>query len=171
IKGLANVFSFLIAMDKSNSTNISDSKDQTLKVENLSFEVCQELEKATHEVYVQNFSKNEVNDNTKANENLNNDNDPRNWSSKKKLLVLTIITICGTSPTVAPIFWAAYSDEFATRKKAFIASLLLFISASVVCAVATNIWLLTAMRAIQSCGSSAALPLSAGVISDIYDPL
>ncbi|CAG8647614.1 2838_t:CDS:2, partial [Racocetra persica] len=146
------------------------------------------------------------NDNTKPNENLNNDIDPRNWSSKKKLLVLTIITICGTSPTVAgmmplpalvviqkdcnasvlaidtfavftfflgigPIFWAACSDELATRKKAFIASFLVLVSASVACTVATNIWLLTAMRAIQSFGSSAALPLSAGVISDIYDPL
>ncbi|CAG8841905.1 4094_t:CDS:2, partial [Racocetra persica] len=70
-----------------------------------------------------------------------------------------------------PIVWAAYSDEFATRKKVFITSLLLFISASVVCAVATNIWLLTVMRSIQACANAAVLPLSAGVISDIYDPL
>ncbi|CAG8719524.1 13784_t:CDS:2, partial [Racocetra persica] len=67
--------------------------------------------------------------------------------------------------------WAACSDELATRKKVFLASFLVLVSASVACAVATNIWLLTAMRAIQSCGSFAAFPLGAGVISDIYDPL
>ncbi|CAG8812278.1 3714_t:CDS:2, partial [Racocetra persica] len=80
---------------------IKDSKDQALKVENLSFEVCQELEKAPHEIYVQNFLKNEVNDNTTANENLNNYDNPRNWSSKKKFLALIIVAICGITTPIA----------------------------------------------------------------------
>ncbi|CAG8488794.1 16046_t:CDS:2 [Cetraspora pellucida] len=189
-------------MDKTNSTNILDSKDRVLKLENLSFEIFQELEKAPHEIYVQDLSKNEkneANDNSTVNENLNNADDPRNWSSKKKLFVLLIVAICGiTTPLagtihfpaliviqkdfnasilaidtfgIGPIVWAAYSDELATRKKVYIVSFLVFISASVVCATATNIWLLTAMRSIQAIGNSAVLPLSAGVISDIYDPI
>ncbi|CAG8508694.1 24491_t:CDS:2 [Racocetra persica] len=216
-------------MDITNSTNILDSKDQVLKLENLPFETSLELEKATHEIYVPNFSKNEknegkteihlflnylailwpksINDNSAVNENLNNADDPTNWSSKKKLLILSIVTICGISTPIAgtihfpalvviqkdfnvsvlvidafgsvftfflgagPIVWAACSDELATRKKVYVASLLVYVAASVVCALATNIWLLIAMRAIQSCGNSSILPLSAGVISDIYGPL
>ncbi|CAG8742014.1 1756_t:CDS:2, partial [Dentiscutata erythropus] len=72
---------------------------------------------------------------------------------------------------VGSIVFAAYSDELATRKKVFITSFLVFILASVVCAIATNIWLLVIMRAIQACGNSAILPLCAGVISDIYNLL
>ncbi|CAG8686999.1 7895_t:CDS:1, partial [Cetraspora pellucida] len=41
---------------------IKDSKDRILKLENFSFEVFQELEKAPHEIYVQNCSKNEKNE-------------------------------------------------------------------------------------------------------------
>ncbi|CAG8488776.1 16045_t:CDS:2 [Cetraspora pellucida] len=197
-------------MDKTNSTNILDPKDRVLKLENFSFEVFQELEKAPHEIYVQNCSKNEkneVNDNSTVSEHLNNADDPRNWPSKKKLIVLIIVTICGLSTPIAgtihypalvvmqedfnasilaidtfgsvftffigawALVWAAYSDELATRKKVYIASLLVFISASVVCAIVTNIWLLTVIRSIQACGNSAVLPLSAGIISDIYGPL
>ncbi|CAG8773133.1 7670_t:CDS:2, partial [Racocetra fulgida] len=78
--------------------------DQVLKLENLPFEASLELEKATHEIYVPNFSKNEkndVNDNSAVNENLNYADDPTNWSSKNKLLILSIVTICGISTPIA----------------------------------------------------------------------
>ncbi|CAG8735098.1 22113_t:CDS:2, partial [Dentiscutata erythropus] len=183
------------------------SKDRVLKLENFSFEASLELEKVPHEIFVQNFPKNEANENTTVNGNLNSIDNPRNWSSKKKWLVLAIITVSGISMPIAgtiqfpalvviqnefnasnlaidafgsvstfflgvvSIVFAAYSDELATRKKVFITSFLVFILASVVCAIATNIWLLIIMRAIQACGNSAILPLCAGVISDIYNPL
>ncbi|CAG8773380.1 2229_t:CDS:2, partial [Dentiscutata erythropus] len=185
---------------------LKDSNSQVLKLENFSFEASSELEKAPHEICKQSFSKNEANDSTIVNGN-NNIDDPRNWSSKKKWLILTIATLTGISMPIAvtitiptlvvvqeefnasiltidafgsvytiflgigPIVFAAYSDEFATRKKVYIASLLVFILASVVCAIATNIWLLIIMRAVQACGNSAVLPLGAGIISDIYFPL
>ncbi|CAG8706143.1 18693_t:CDS:2, partial [Gigaspora rosea] len=72
---------------------------------------------------------------------------------------------------VGPIVFAAYSDALATRKKVFIATFLIFTLASVVCAIATNFWLLIVMRSIQSIGISAVLPLASGVISDIYSPI
>ncbi|CAG8803604.1 17718_t:CDS:2, partial [Gigaspora margarita] len=187
-------------MSKVNSTNLSDSKDQDLKLENTSFEASLELEKVPQEKCEQSFPKIEV-----ANGNLNID-DPRNWPSKKKWLVLAIITIAGMSHPIATIiqfpalvvmrnefnasnlaintfgssstfflgigaiFFAAYSDELATRKKVYITSFIIFILTSVVCAIATNIWLLIILRSIQACCNSAMLPLSAGVISDIYNP-
>ncbi|RIB25568.1 major facilitator superfamily domain-containing protein, partial [Gigaspora rosea] len=68
------------------------------------------------------------------------------------------------------IFFAAYSDELATRKKVYITSFIIFILTSIICAIATNIWLLIIIRSIQACCNSAMLPLGAGVISDIYSP-
>ncbi|CAG8779604.1 4037_t:CDS:1, partial [Cetraspora pellucida] len=67
-----------------------------------------------------------------------------------------------------PIVWAAYSDKFATRRKVYLASIMVFIISTIACAVSTNIWLLLIMRAIQACGSSAVLSIGSGIISDIY---
>ncbi|RIB25567.1 hypothetical protein C2G38_2165549 [Gigaspora rosea] len=77
-----------------------DSKNQDLKLENSSFEASLELEKVPQEKCEQSFPKNEDNNSTVANGNLNID-DPRNWSSKKKWLVLAIITIAGISHPIA----------------------------------------------------------------------
>ncbi|RIB22983.1 major facilitator superfamily domain-containing protein [Gigaspora rosea] len=69
---------------------------------------------------------------------------------------------------IAPIVWAAYSDEFATRRKVYLVSITVFIISTIICAVARNIWLLFVMRVVQACGSSAVLSIGAGIISDIY---
>ncbi|CAG8678427.1 9867_t:CDS:2, partial [Scutellospora calospora] len=150
-------------------------------------------------------------------------NDPKNWPSKKKWFILSIVVVSGMLSPIAstilypamltlrqelntteivvnslismfifcmgianyellaglkraienssPIVWAAYSDEFATRRKVYLASLMVFIISTIICAVAKSIWLLMIMRAIQACGSSAVLSIGAGIISDIYDPI
>ncbi|KAF0432782.1 MFS general substrate transporter [Gigaspora margarita] len=69
---------------------------------------------------------------------------------------------------IAPIVWAAYSDEFATRRKVYLVSITVFIISTIICAVAGNIWLLLVMRVVQACGLSAVLSIGAGIISDIY---
>ncbi|CAG8658273.1 16435_t:CDS:2, partial [Funneliformis caledonium] len=71
---------------------------------------------------------------------------------------------------ISPLGWASYSDIFSTRRKVYVTSYVLYVSASLICAWSQNIWLLIAMRGIQSCGSSAVQSVSAGVISDIFIP-
>ncbi|KAF0472158.1 MFS general substrate transporter [Gigaspora margarita] len=69
---------------------------------------------------------------------------------------------------IAPIVWAAYSDEFATRRKVYLASMMVFNISTIICAISKNIWLLLIMRAVQACGSSAVLSIGSAIISDIY---
>ncbi|RIB09596.1 major facilitator superfamily domain-containing protein [Gigaspora rosea] len=74
-----------------------------------------------------------------------------------------------TSETVInSLVWAAYSDEFATRRKVYLTSMMVFIISTIICAISKNIWLLLIMRAVQACGSSAVLSIGAAIISDIY---
>ncbi|KAF0524903.1 MFS general substrate transporter [Gigaspora margarita] len=107
-------------MSKKNSTNILDSKDRVLKLESFSLETSLEIEKVPHEICVQNITKNEANDNnTIVNRNLNNIDDPMNWSSKKKWLVLAIITIAGPS---MPIGGSIHFPALVAMQKEFKAS-------------------------------------------------
>ncbi|CAI2162454.1 10790_t:CDS:2 [Funneliformis geosporum] len=71
---------------------------------------------------------------------------------------------------ISPLGWASYSDAFSTRRKVYLTSYVLYVSASLACAWSNSIWLLIAMRGIQSCGSSSVQSVSAGVISDIFIP-
>ncbi|CAG8469039.1 36164_t:CDS:2 [Gigaspora margarita] len=120
-------------MSKKNSTNIldthsilnqdsyvfKDSKGRVLKLESFSLETSLEIEKVPHEICVQNITKNEdsisilANDNnTMVNRNLNNIDDPMNWSSKKKWLVLAIITIAGPSMPIGGSIPVNYSSRY-----------------------------------------------------------
>ncbi|CAG8776183.1 4726_t:CDS:2, partial [Gigaspora rosea] len=67
-----------------------------------------------------------------------------------------------------PIAWAAYSDRFATRRKVYLLSILVFIIPTILCSLAKKFWQLMILCAIQSCGSSALISISAGIISDIH---
>ncbi|CAG8471677.1 16859_t:CDS:10 [Acaulospora colombiana] len=134
------------------------------------------------------------------------EDDPRNWSTKKKNFILFIIATAGIlapiSSTIffpaitvvrndlrttevlanglvaifilftgiAPLAWASYSDTRATRRKVYLASIMLFLVASIICAFANNIWMLMVMRAFQACGSSAVQSIGAGSISDVFNP-
>ncbi|CAG8667350.1 23936_t:CDS:2 [Gigaspora margarita] len=100
-------------MSKENSTNILDSKDRVLKLESFSLETSLEIEKVPHEICVQSITKNEANDNTIVIENLNNNiDDPMNWSSKKKWLVLIIIIIAGISMPIGGSIPVNYSSRY-----------------------------------------------------------
>ncbi|CAG8721254.1 15462_t:CDS:2, partial [Gigaspora rosea] len=117
--------------------------------------------------------------------------DPKNWPSAKKRCILFIVIVSGmlspiastilysaiiklrqelhtTEIVINSLVWAAYSDEFATRRKVYLVSITVFIISTIICAVARNIWLLFVMRVVQACGSSAVLSIGAGIISDIY---
>ncbi|EXX54125.1 uncharacterized protein OCT59_007162 [Rhizophagus irregularis] len=69
---------------------------------------------------------------------------------------------------VAPLGWAAYSDTFYTRRNVYLASFIIYIIGTVICGLSNSIWLLLAMRLVQSCGASAVLSIGAGTISDIF---
>ncbi|CAG8689739.1 6943_t:CDS:2 [Funneliformis caledonium] len=69
---------------------------------------------------------------------------------------------------IAPLAWASYSDAFETRRNVYLASFILYIVGSVMCAMSKNIWLLLTMRAIQACGASSVQSIGAGSISDIF---
>ncbi|CAG8566031.1 1690_t:CDS:2 [Gigaspora rosea] len=119
------------------------------------------------------------------------DDDPKNWPTTKKWWILFVVIVSGmlspvastilypaliilqqelqTSETVInSLVWAAYSDEFATRRKVYLASMMVFIISTIICAISKNIWLLLIMRAVQACGSSAVLSIGSAIISDIY---
>ncbi|CAG8609596.1 15859_t:CDS:2 [Dentiscutata erythropus] len=131
-----------------------------------------------------------ISDSNESYATVTND-DPKNWPSTKKWWILFVVIVSGmlspiastilypaiitlrqelntTEIVVNSLVWAAYSDEFATRRKVYLASIMLFIVSTTICAVSRTIWLLLIMRAIQACGSSAVLSIGAGIISDIY---
>ncbi|CAG8802661.1 26825_t:CDS:2, partial [Gigaspora margarita] len=125
-------------------------------------------------------------------------NDPKFLSSRKKWLILFITTFSGmltpmtntilypaliqlreefdiseitvNSLRIASIVWAAYSDRFATRRKVYLFSCLVFIIPTILCSIAERIWVLMILCAIQVCGCSGMYSISAGIISDIYCP-
>ncbi|CAJ0636933.1 9259_t:CDS:2 [Entrophospora sp. SA101] len=69
---------------------------------------------------------------------------------------------------IAPLAWASYSDTYATRRKVYLASILLYIIASILCGISRNIWLLLVMRALQACGGSSVQSLGVATISDTF---
>ncbi|GAB5589290.1 hypothetical protein Unana1_04190 [Umbelopsis nana] len=68
---------------------------------------------------------------------------------------------------IAPLFWASFSDIYG-RKRMYLISIIIFIVASVICAVTNSTALLAVFRAIQACGASAGQSVGAGVISDVF---
>ncbi|CAI2163430.1 3494_t:CDS:2 [Funneliformis geosporum] len=79
----------------------------------------------------------------------------RNQLHTTSMLTNASISIYLIFQGIGPLGWAAYSDSRQTRKNVYIFSLILFIVASVICAIINNIWWLIIIRIIQACGSSA----------------
>ncbi|KAI9476379.1 MAG: major facilitator superfamily domain-containing protein [Benjaminiella poitrasii] len=69
---------------------------------------------------------------------------------------------------LGPIFWASMSDYYFIRRFLYLAGLLIFIGASIGCAVANNIWLLIVLRCIQSIGTSVTMSVGAGTVADCW---
>jgi EmrB/QacA subfamily drug resistance transporter len=59
------------------------------------------------------------------------------------------------------------SDVFG-RKRIFIISIILFTGASLLCGLATNIYVLVALRAVQSIGGGAFMPSATGIVADHF---
>ncbi|KAI8583392.1 hypothetical protein K450DRAFT_223413 [Umbelopsis ramanniana AG] len=68
---------------------------------------------------------------------------------------------------IGPLVWASFSDIYG-RKRMYLISIIIFIIASIICAITDNIVLLAIFRAIQACGASAGQSVGAGVISDVF---
>ncbi|GBC06056.1 hypothetical protein RclHR1_00660010 [Rhizophagus clarus] len=71
---------------------------------------------------------------------------------------------------IAPIFWSSYSDQLKTRKRVYLASLLLYTMSNIVCGFAKNVIVMILFRIIQSIGISASLTLGGGTVSDVFIP-
>ncbi|RIA83395.1 major facilitator superfamily domain-containing protein [Glomus cerebriforme] len=131
--------------------------------------------------------------------------DPKNWESKKKLLVLIIISFTiSTSPVSISIYYPAliaireyfnttqfivnisvglfilftgliplvvgsYADVYG-RRKVYIFVMFIFTLSSILCAMAENIWVLIAMRTLQSLGSSGVQCICGGIANDVFTP-
>ncbi|RIA81335.1 major facilitator superfamily domain-containing protein [Glomus cerebriforme] len=71
---------------------------------------------------------------------------------------------------IAPIFWSSYSDQLGTRKKVYLASLLLYTIGNILCGFTKNVLVLIIFRVVQTIGISAALSLGGGTVGDIFIP-
>ncbi|KAK9760924.1 Dityrosine transporter 1, variant 2 [Basidiobolus ranarum] len=69
---------------------------------------------------------------------------------------------------LGPLFWAPISERHG-RRIVYILSTVLFLIASILCALSSNIAMFIVMRILQSSGSSAAMAVGAGSISDLFD--
>src|SRR5579862_7278307 len=54
------------------------------------------------------------------------------------------------------------------RKKVFIGAVVLFTTASLCCGLATNIYMLVALRALQALGGGAFMPSATGIVTDLF---
>lgn len=66
---------------------------------------------------------------------------------------------------IAPIFWAVMADHYRIRKILIETSLVIFIIASLGCALVSNVWGLVVLRCIQSIGASCTSSVGAGAIA------
>jgi DHA1 family bicyclomycin/chloramphenicol resistance-like MFS transporter len=75
-------------------------------------------------------------------------------------LILFFITYC-----VSLLFYGPLSDRFG-RKPPLVSGLILFIAASLFCAVSSNVWMLVAARVVQGMGAGAASSISLAMARD-----
>ncbi|CAG8484039.1 4914_t:CDS:2 [Acaulospora morrowiae] len=94
----------------------------------------------------------------------------RNDLNTTEVLANGLVAVFILFTGIAPLGWASYSDAYATRRKVYLVSIMLFQITSVICGIANNIWVLMLMRALQACGASAVQSIGAGSISDIFHP-
>ncbi|KAI7896717.1 major facilitator superfamily domain-containing protein [Mucor mucedo] len=69
---------------------------------------------------------------------------------------------------IGPLFWASMSDYYHIRRFLYLVSLLIFIGASVGCALSSSIWMLVVFRCIQSVGTSVTMSVGAGTVADCW---
>ncbi|KAI8890290.1 MFS general substrate transporter [Backusella circina FSU 941] len=67
-----------------------------------------------------------------------------------------------------PVLWATWGDVYG-RKRVYLLSFIVTIIGSVCCALSVNIEMLIVFRAISAIGSSSAMSMGAGTLSDIFE--
>lgn len=83
-----------------------------------------------------------------------------NWTS-------WVITAYSVGLVLALSLAGKLSDQFG-RRRFFLASVVVFASASLCCGLATNIYLLIALRAVQAAGGAGFTPSATGIITDTF---
>ncbi|KAF9379908.1 hypothetical protein CPC16_010545 [Podila verticillata] len=68
---------------------------------------------------------------------------------------------------IMPVFWASLCDYYG-RRPIYLCSNIIFIFGSLLAALSRNAWVFFVMRAIQAFGSSSALSVGGGSLSDIF---
>ena len=79
------------------------------------------------------------------------------------------ITIYSLGQIIAMPLAGKLGDHFG-RKKVFLIAVVVFTTASLLCAVAGNIYVLVALRGIQALGGGGFVPSATGIIADHYGP-
>ena len=79
------------------------------------------------------------------------------------------ITIYSLGQIIAMPLAGKLGDHFG-RKKVFLVAVAVFTSASLACALAGNIYVLVALRAVQAIGGGGFIPSATGIIADHYGP-
>jgi len=79
------------------------------------------------------------------------------------------ITIYSLGQIIAMPLAGKLGDHFG-RKKVFLTAVVVFTTASLLCALAGNIYVLVALRAVQALGGGGFVPSATGIIADHYGP-
>lgn len=85
---------------------------------------------------------------------------PVNWSS-------WTITVYALGQILVMPLAGSLSDQFG-RRRVFLVAVALFVTASLCCGLAQNIYMLVALRAVQSIGGGAFTPSATGIVSDQF---
>ena len=70
--------------------------------------------------------------------------------------------------SIFPLWWSSFSEEFG-RRTIYLASFLMFIVASILCAVSTNMAMLVVFRTLAGGASASVQAVGAGTIADIWE--
>lgn len=79
------------------------------------------------------------------------------------------ITIYSLGQIIAMPLAGKLGDHFG-RKKVFLVAVVVFTTASLLCGLAGNIYVLVALRAVQALGGGAFIPSATGIVADHYGP-
>ena len=79
------------------------------------------------------------------------------------------ITIYSLGQIIAMPLAGKLGDHFG-RKRVFLTAVVVFTSASLACALAGDIYVLVALRAVQAIGGDGLVPSATGIIADHYGP-
>ena len=77
------------------------------------------------------------------------------------------VSICLFTSGILSLFWGPLSDRLG-RRITIVAALIIFLSASIACALASDIIILIVFRAVQGAAISAAMVVGRAVVADIY---